>query len=251
MKLAIDGYFQPVPLPLPLIATDQNAALMIMTSAIKWQEPGNPIVAYWTRRQSWFARKIGLSTKNRRARLKACLTRVTDWMTKAGGDLMVFYSGEGPMPRGLIGFTGTKPEAPRVKRKFERSVRGSLNVAVKSRRSFPKRGRERSLDGDVNVAVETRKGDVHVGGNMNPYEVREDTAGAVKFTSQLEVKKESKTSSHPIRRSGFGLKKQNCTREELDEIAEARAGYTIWNYAGPDDDDKRTPYGVHPDPYAE
>jgi hypothetical protein len=243
VKLALDEqYFQPVPLPLPLIATDQNAALMIMTSPIKWSEPGHEVVSYYLRRQSWFARKIGLSTKNRRARLKACLTRVNDWMAKHGGELWVAYSGQGNIRRGSIGFIGIKPKAPHINK---RGRTRSLDGVPRVKRGFPKTGYERSVDGVTNVAVETPKRVTNVGGNMTPYEVRKDG----KVASLLEVKKESKkesmSSSHPIRRNGFGPKKQNCTREELDEIAEARAGYTMWNYAH--DNEEVT----HSDPYAD
>jgi hypothetical protein len=233
VKLALDEqYFQPVPLPLPVRATDQNAALMIMTSPIKWSEPDNeinPTVAYYVRGQSNFARKIGLSTKNRRARLESCLSnRVAAWMAQHDGELLVAYSGQGNIRRGSIGFIGIKPKAPPIKR-------------IK-----PKTGYQRSVEGVTNVAVETPKRVTNVGGTMTPYEVRKD--GKVD-ASLLEVKKASKkesmNSSHPIRRSvGFDFKKQN-RRAELDEIAEARAGYTIWNYVH--DNEEVT----HSDPYAD
>jgi hypothetical protein len=230
------GYYEPVPLPLLHRASDQNAALLVLTSVVIWQEDNYK--AYHTRRQSEFAGKIGLTTKNRRARLVAAMVRVSDWFTAMGGELTVVYADHGVVPRGKIGFHGRKPKVPRPRqRELERSVRGSWNVAFS-----------------------TPRGSWNVGTTYDStYEVRNEAASAAQ-DSLRDRKNKNTDSRHPIRRSQSALnskkanwkQKQNWKRKQqrLMDIAEAQSEDSIWNYGGlsPDYDD--APYG-HPDPYAD
>jgi hypothetical protein len=114
-RLALEkSYYEPIPVPVPAPAVDQNAALLILTSAPMERLPEFTI--HHERRQSSFARKVGLSTVRRKARLLAAMERVTDWFMSVGGDLMVLYGPRENLGRGKLMFVGWQPKVPRVKR---------------------------------------------------------------------------------------------------------------------------------------
>ena len=174
------SYWVEIPLPLPLQAADQNAVLLLLTSAKRPPQRAHPdddrTVVYPQRRQSPFARKIGLSTKNRRARLAACLNRVAYWFERNGGNLMVVYGGPpiNRLPPGKIAFLGDPPRVPRWARK-DASTKGP----------------ERSLRTDPNVASDPSKTDPNVGPTTTVATAteerssRNDAAGAAELASQV------------------------------------------------------------------
>jgi hypothetical protein len=113
VKLVRDrGYKQLVPLPLPLSAAEQNAALLILTSAGK-RNDWCPTEYSFERGQSSFARKCGLVVSHRRRRLVAVLDATARWFEEAGGYLEAFPLGA--VPKGQIRFAYQMPR-PRWRR---------------------------------------------------------------------------------------------------------------------------------------
>ena len=127
------SYYVEIPLPLPNVATDQNAALLILTSGINAPVPDSRLATYrW--KQSAFARKAGLSSNRRKERLAACLARVALWFEQMGGELTVVYGrrdGEGVVAPGKVGFIVAKLRVPRRQRGLERNLEGVSDVTFR------------------------------------------------------------------------------------------------------------------------
>jgi len=119
------GYVERIWAALPLDAYEQNYHLMVLASAVKGQV--EDIEFYYERGQSAFARKIGLSRKNRRPRLRAHSEKVEAWWSAHGGMLIALIGRDvhrdRKIPPGKIGFRGVKPP---VKGGPSRSAGGRL-----------------------------------------------------------------------------------------------------------------------------
>jgi hypothetical protein len=120
------GYVERILAALPLDAIDQNYTLMVLASAVKGEV--EDIEFYYERGQSAFARKIGLSRKNRRPRLRAHSEKVEAWWSAHGGMLITLIGRDvhrdRKIPPGKIGFRGIKPP---VKGGPSRSAGGAVS----------------------------------------------------------------------------------------------------------------------------
>jgi hypothetical protein len=154
------GYNVRIPLPLPPSAAAQNATLMVLTAVSNYT--ADDLQGTAPVRQSGFARKIGLSRKNRRRRLHATLKAVESWFEQMGGEVMLIVGGEANadlIPRSKLRFIRKMP-APRWRPKAGRNA-VQKNGPKRSRSTSQNRPKG-SLGADPNVAAGAPKTDPNI-----------------------------------------------------------------------------------------
>lgn len=255
VKLALDKrYYETVPLPLPLSAVAQNAALMILTSAIRPVEEAGDYEVYHLRGRSTFARKVGLGTVRRKARLDGALVRVQSWFATHGGDLIYTHNAA----KGKIGFAGIKPRRSGGSRSLVRGGDVSLLTPFQGGDVATVTNKERELRNEPASPETASRSDLIPSGVEDGREERSDPmedrwdAAVNKIRKERRKEEERRKKRAEERTSSQPSWRQRKRRERRQELREAESDARNWKAAQYHSEtyERPDPY-LHHDPYAD